>query len=132
MEVVLSGLASPETADSLTEISRRFLDQVPRRLAHLELPSGCRALTVIVALEAALDGKDIRRAYRRKDERQAITRYLSPYLWLDASEPGRMALYGRALIDAVRAADPKRISLPEQDKIVDAIAEAQEALASSG
>ena len=129
METVLSNIAGPETADSVVDVSRRFGDELPRRLAHLELSSGCRALTIIVAFEAGSGGHEVRRTYRRKDERQVITRHASPYEWLDASGRDRIALYGQALIDAVLAADPKRISQPEQRRIIDAIVETREALA---
>jgi hypothetical protein len=99
-----------------------FADRLDEVLTASAPPPDSYGLTVILSLSAPGPGRpQEERWLSRKDRTEYVTRFTSPYRWLDGSPSDRIEQFAEEVLAAIRRTSPKCVAAEERTALADAV-----------
>lgn len=96
-----------------------FAARLDARLPPSEGPPASYRLAVILDLSSPGPAEDRWRS--RKERVEYVTRFSSPYSWLDGSPSDRVEQFAQAILAAIRSTEPAHVSAAELAVMAEAV-----------
>jgi hypothetical protein len=117
-----SGVTAAETAESFAEVNAMFADALDDMLLASAPSRDSYGLTVILNLAARGSGQpQEERWLSREDRTEYVSRFTSPYRWLDGSRSDRIEQFAEAVLAAIRGTASRLVAPEELMALADAV-----------